>query len=64
MNEELKPCHVCGSEAAVMPLWNLGNSVYQAGCTNKDCTEYVMHGWKYRSKVDAIAAWNRRANDE
>ena len=61
--EKLKPCPFCGCEATVKSKKYVYLGVmYFAGCENKGCkvcSKTIM----FQSKNDAIAAWNRRADD-
>lgn len=51
----LECCPFCGSKAELFPD---GDGVY-AGCKNKDCLITPITE-TYRTKRDAIRAWNRR----
>jgi len=62
----LKPCPFCGSEAVYMP----GVVGYQIGCIWANEEDSLMAAdhcplapltWNYKTKAEAIAAWNRRA---
>jgi Lar family restriction alleviation protein len=55
---ELKPCPFCGGEAAVI----------DNGCfVDVSCKNFHCRGWAdslmFKSKEEAIEAWNRRAVD-
>lgn len=54
MTTELKPCPFCGGKAKICQT-----SVYWVKCTV--CK--AVTNWHCR-KVEAVAAWNRRANNE
>lgn len=73
-NEELKPCPFCGADAEIKysewtdsgepperhHVWSVGCSIK---ATRTDCCMgrlAMNRGWK--SRDDAIAAWNRRAD--
>ncbi len=64
--EELKQCPFCGEEGVIIE--NIGRSVgakkkYHAACNNDKCGIYGgLLPW-YRTKQEAIAAWNRRVNN-
>ena len=58
MENELKPCPFCGGEAVVI----------DNGCfVDVSCKNFHCRGWAdslmYKSKEEAIEAWNRRCND-
>lgn len=68
-NKELKPCPFCGSEAWVYSYeWHRGTGGYSVLCKNPDCPldlggGYTEDGYpegKYKTKADAIEAWNNR----
>ena len=64
---ELLPCPFCGRHANVVDdappafpdqIW------YGVGCSNPNCTAYTGYGMRlFVNRADAIAAWNRRANN-
>ena len=58
MPNELKPCPFCGGEAEVRTT-DLGT--YKVVCI--ECPTDMGRYWSW-AKKEAIAAWNRRANDE
>jgi hypothetical protein len=60
---ELNPCK-CGCEAELVSTQTFAwcNVYWYVRCSNEDCQEQTM--LKYDSKRDAIAAWNRRADNE
>lgn len=60
MNEQLKKCPFCGSEAdtAYNERFN-----YQVFCTNDSCFMNTITMYGMATEEDAIEAWNRRAND-
>ena len=57
MTNELKPCPFCGGDA---DLWHneYTNACYIAGCSY--CRMFAMSDYE----DEAIAAWNRRTDDE
>ena len=67
MNEELKPCPFCGSDARWIDKsgWSLGDSDIMdgygdAGCTSKGC--YLYDGADFiLKKPDSVEMWNARA---
>lgn len=59
ITEELKPCPKCKSSAFVMQLSAIPeHEVWTVVCSSVECDESTDY---YRTKQDAIAAWNRRA---
>lgn len=66
MRNELKPCPFCGGEAHIdkhKPLESEYGQVMWMACCNNLCCTALLTSYFPRRK-DAIAAWNRRANDE
>lgn len=64
MSETLKPCPFCGGEASVKCEVLAGMFVrgYWVSCDNNYCNENIeCSTYAFDTKVDAIAAWNRRA---
>ena len=63
MNElKLKPCPFCGGEAKLHKRLNKGMIFPQ--CKNTRCIGHNMTLWfPYKHDKEAIAAWNRRANE-
>ena len=61
--KELKQCPFCGGEAAVIKstFIGYGEDYYQPVCL--DCNASKA-GFRYRTREDAINAWNRRASDK
>lgn len=57
-NTKLRNCPFCGSESAVIKAMNLIPTDYKVVCTSCGATA----GWT-DPKSEAIAAWNRRADD-
>ena len=65
MNEELKRCPFCNSEATFADdkLPN-GDTIYFIGCKQRGCVAYMRSiGNSYYELKNAIHAWNRRADD-
>jgi Lar family restriction alleviation protein len=57
-NRVLKPCPFCGGEAVL-----IDNGYF----TDVSCKNFHCRGWAddlmFKTKEEAIEAWNRRAND-
>jgi hypothetical protein len=76
MSNELKPCPFCGGEAVIDHYQWRDNSelpvphdTWQIGCAKEATKDYccigrLCHIRGYNTEGEAIAAWNRRANDE
>ena len=62
MANELKPCPFCGGEAEVITHMQCMAKAYCVVCKDKECRGRAVKPLRDRDK--AIAAWNRRANDE
>ena len=60
MREVLKTCPFCGGEAEVMN----GCACYEPDDYWIRCKKCEAETRIYDSEAEAIAAWNRRANDE
>lgn len=59
MTEELKPCPFCGGKAKIVNIGDCdGSDFYMIVCTK--CTTSTSFGFKSRTKLDVIKAWNRR----
>jgi Lar family restriction alleviation protein len=56
MATELKPCPLCGCEKSEACYSEIGYAVY--------CDKCGARGPLAKTKADAIAAWNRRADDD
>ena len=54
---ELKPCPFCGGTATILKIDNVW---YEVHCDNCPCN--VGRCW-FPKREEAIAAWNRRAED-
>ena len=54
MNEELKPCPFCGSEA----MFEADGEIGWICCSNKDCPAWDTK--IFETTDEAIEAWNRR----
>ena len=62
--EKLKPCPFCGGEARINErLEPLHGMRYYPTCMNKHCLGRNTAKY-FEIKATAIAAWNRRTNDE
>lgn len=59
--DKLLPCPFCGW-AAIMREWTSGMHYYRAECSNTEGCD--CHGLQHLTLGEAIAAWNRRADDE
>ena len=74
MSNELKPCPFCGGEAVakfVSPYFvkeDYQGLCYVVGCKECGCSTSLYYSYKHmyddEAKEQAIAAWNRRTNDE
>ena len=62
MNDKLKPCPFCGSEAKVVEEYDgmIGENVYFVECCNCRATFYNGND----NKIEEIKKWNRRVEDE
>ena len=59
---ELKPCPFCGGRAGIRRFAGKVFDAYKVYCMNEDCCiEPATHSYYY--KIEAIEAWNRRADD-
>ena len=66
MREELKPCPFCGGKAELEVLKYFRGDMYAIYCT-ADLSPEKRHGHfitDYETEAEAIADWNRRANDK
>ena len=67
MTEKLKPCPFCGGKEQVMTI-DLTKKVAFIQCQLCNARageyEYNIHKGSYSYETNAIAAWNRRVNDE
>ena len=54
---ELKPCPFCGGEAHI----TLEQAMWFIECENEDCGAMMGFEAEVVSRIEAIAAWNRRA---
>lgn len=66
--QELKPCPFCGGEA-VVDHWELSSPDEGWEDEREDiyyivCSECGSETYEYRSKEEAIEAWNRRKKNE
>ena len=57
-NEKLKPCPFCGGEAKVL------GTKYEGGDYYIVCERCRVRVGSYSNPVEAIEAWNKRANSE
>jgi hypothetical protein len=60
---ELKKCPFCGGEVRIDAIDAMDMSCFMVGCRNKDCICHVT-GAAYDTLLDAVEAWNRRADDD
>lgn len=66
MNDDLKPCPFCGGEAVLHACAELENEtarVVYSGKTGAHCTICRVATLPYETEIDAISAWNRRADN-
>lgn len=67
--KDLKPCPFCGQSPAITEShrwpWMANKSVigFSVVCENIDCVIYSADNTYFRSKSDAIEAWNRRVEN-
>jgi hypothetical protein len=62
MKEEIKACPFCGKKGEIRDRRGINGRLdfsFNAGCKNKGCL-IQPHTHYYKTKMDAIAAWNRR----
>lgn len=60
MNNKLKPCPFCGSEAILRSSENW--HCYSACCTNRKCGIEQLPYLPYFDEKEAIEAWNKRSS--
>ena len=70
MENELKPCPVCGGKAVVLHMYDTYDRAdfgWSAGCGRYKANDGIhtksMRVSGLLSKQEAIEAWNRRCND-
>lgn len=63
MNEELKPCPLCGRKP-IIEHWSSGGKMYMVKCNNPDCPVPAESYPKGHNIIEVISEWNRRSNDE
>lgn len=61
MKNELKSCPFCGSEGNAIRIPGNFPEHYAVVCWNEECGASI--GNYSMTKDEAVAAWNRRAND-
>ena len=64
MLTELKPCPFCGAEAIIVYSVKDDTYVCGCGCFTSGCmgdARKYLH--RFKTKEEAIAAWNRRYDD-
>jgi Lar family restriction alleviation protein len=54
---KLKPCPFCGHDAE---SFSVVEGEWQIACLDYTTCELTPVTWAYKTKVEAIAAWNRR----
>jgi hypothetical protein len=59
MSEELKPCPFCGGQPKPVHLNTNGEWVVWHACKTN-----LLTCWTFRTKSDAITAWNARHDDK
>lgn len=67
MQNELKPCPSCGGEAEIVPhkFFSEILKAWMVDCYGVECKNCHTSGYQFwGTEAHAIAAWNRRANDE
>jgi len=66
MSDEILPCPFCGSDAKAMRLDFGGGTVWGVFC-DEDFEDEYSHGHfidNYKTKEEAVAAWNTRMGME
>lgn len=63
MNEKLKPCPFCGSVADIVEDIS-GRKAYHVACRNSKCFMGMGLPIWCKSEIEAVKAWNRRAENE
>lgn len=65
MNDKLKLCPFCGSEARIEEIRTFARIVYSVSCIDIDrtCPMYYLKTRYFGTKKQAIEAWNRRVNE-
>lgn len=56
---ELEPCPFCGGEATFVDAGSGLN--YYVGCADDSCCGFAEVGWAFKTREEAVAAWNTRA---
>lgn len=63
--EPLKSCPFCGSDAVFNEFTYKSNYSCAVNCSNNECRCGVIHTiHSYKSKEEAIKAWNKRIEDK
>lgn len=66
---ELKPCPFCGRDPAMQEDIRFPRpaceavKAYEVVCNTYECVIYHADNTYFRSPLEAVAKWNRRAND-
>lgn len=60
---ELKTCPFCGGEAVRLGVLDNPRSTQEKGYRFFGCRKCCVVSFSGMTKTEAIAAWNRRAND-
>ena len=65
MPNELKPCPFCGGGANLNSDTNgLNQKIFWVECAmTKSICKVIPTTWRYKTKEDAIEAWNERADN-
>lgn len=62
VNEELKPCQLCGRKP-IIEHWQSGGLMYMVKCNNPDCLVPVESYPTGHNLDEVITEWNRRTNN-
>ena len=64
MSEELKPCPFCGGSATAEQYDGVTGAQWCANCDDPDCVGGAMPLVRYAREIEAITAWNTRADSD
>lgn len=56
----LLPCPFCGSSASFSDIKS-EKPEFQIGCSNRQDCAFSPYSWVFKTELDAIKAWNKRA---